>query len=228
MQSHTSLLVGPDIRSEGPVSLAQGVYGARGNLELVACDAVAGLWVFWFNADVGTDPLTTPDVPPGHWSGGLSFAPDDRYVDAQILQSTAGPDHLEVLALDIGGTLQSWYWSPGPGFQRRTRDAAEGVSRFAVAHDRGTLRLTVEDAAGITRHLVSPPSDHPVRTWLTSADGPALDVDATDAVVAAGIARDTIVPGTARAAVSIRGGGTDELTWREIGGGIRHLGIART
>ncbi|QKJ18273.1 hypothetical protein [Microbacterium hominis] len=227
MLSRSAIIVGPATATSGAVSLAQGVYGARGNLELVACDSADGLWVFWFNADLDTDPLATPDVPPGNWSAGLRFAAGRRYVDAQILQSSVGPDHLEVLALTSDGVLESWFWSPGPGFQRRVTDAATGVTRFAAAHDRGTLLVTVAATEGAKRHLVSPPRGYPSRAWVLTAGGPALDVDATAEIVAAGIAADEITPGTARAATSTRAGGTTELTWRDRDGAIRHLGVPR-
>lgn len=228
MLSCEPLLVGPDRPTAGAVSLAQGVYGARGNLELVACDPSDGLWVFWFNADLDTDPLETPDVPPGSWSAGLAFAAGHRYVDALILQSALGPDHLEVLALAEDGVLESWCWSPGPGFQRRSTDAATGVTRFGASHHEGTLRVTVEDAAGAISHLASPPDGYPSRAWLPALDGPGLPADATSRVVAAGVSPDAIEPGTARAAASRRHGGTTELTWRDSSGAIRHLAVPRT
>lgn len=217
--------VAPTIATSGPVCLVQGVYGARGNLELVACDPTDGLWVFWFNAGLDNDPPATPEVPPGHWSAGLRFAQGARYLDAQILQSALGPDHLEVLALADDGALHSWYWSPGPGFRRRVTDAAGGVARFSAAHDAGALRVTVADEAGAEHHLESTPQGYPDRAWHWAEDGPALDIDATAEVVAAGIDPACIQPGTARRASSSRAGGTTELTWRDAGGGIRHLGI---
>ncbi|MFF2371216.1 hypothetical protein [Agromyces sp. NPDC058110] len=227
MHSDSAAIIGDDRPTAGPVSLAQGVYGARGNLELLACDADDGLWVFWFNADLETDPLETPDVPPGTWSAGLHFADGCRYLDAQILQSTLGPDHLEVLALDDDGVLQSWYWSPGPGFQRRATDAATGVVRFAAAHAAGVLRLTVEGADGVAHHLVSTAAGYPERSWAPTATGAGLpdEASARAAIEAAGAATDGIAPGTARSATSTRDGGTTELTWRDGAGRIRHLGV---
>ncbi|KQZ85168.1 hypothetical protein ASD56_02025 [Microbacterium sp. Root166] len=207
------------------MSLVQGVYGVRGNLELLACDARDGLWVFWFNADLDTDPLETPDVPPGSWSAGLAFAAGHRYVDAQILQSALGPNHLEVLALTEDGVLQSWFWSPGPGFQRRVTDAATAVARFHATHDEGALFVTVERVDGARSHLVSCTSDYPSRGWFEAVDGPGFPEDAAGAVIDAGIASDTVQPGTARSASSTRDGGTTELTWRDASGAIRHLGV---
>jgi hypothetical protein len=222
--SADSTVVGPRRDTAGPVSLVQGVYGARGNLELVACDTRDGLWVFWFNADAADDPVGSPDVLPGSWSGGLDFAAGARYVDAVILQSTLGPDHLEVLALTDAGVLESWYWSPGPGFQRRQADAAAGVTRFAASHDLGTLTAVVETGAG-ARRIVSGPTGYPERAWTDAGPAASLPRDdaAQEALIAAGVDPATVEPGTARRAVSTRHGGTAELAWRDTAGRIHHL-----
>lgn len=223
MHSEIIMTVGGNRPIAGRVSLAQGIYGTRGNLELVACDATDGLWVFWFNADSADDPLDTPDVPPGHWSAGLAFASGSRYRDAQIVQSTLGPDHLEVLALTDAGVLESWYWSPGPGFQRRGTDAAVSVRRFRLAHRDGVLIADVEREDETTAVLTSGGEYYPRRIW-TATEGPAVvdDPSAEEMLRAHGIRE--AVEGTARAARSTRDGGTTELTWRDRGG-IRHLGI---
>ena len=84
------------------------------------------------------------------------------------------------------------------------------------------------DAAGVIRHLVSRPDGYPSRAWMPADDGPGLPDDATPAVVAAGVDADAIEPGTARAAASLRHGGTTELTWRDHEGAIRHLAVSRT
>lgn len=224
MLSEFITTVGANRPIAGRVSLAQGVYGARGNLELVACDATDGLWVFWFNADGPDDPLDTPDVPPGHWSAGLAFASGSRYRDAQIVQSTSGPDHLEVLALTDAGVLESWYWSPGPGFVRRGTDAAASVRRFRLAHRDGILTADVERQDGTTAVLTSGVEHYPQRIW-EAVDGVAVvdDPSAEEMLRAHGI--PDVVEGTVRAAHSTRDGGTTELTWRDRRGGIRHLGI---
>jgi hypothetical protein len=225
-QMHSEIIttVGAQHGTAGPVSLAQGVYGARGNLELVACDAVDGLWVFWFNADHADDPLDTPDVPPGHWSAGLAFAAGRRYVDAQIVQSALGPDHLEVLALTDGGVLESWYWSPGPGFQRRAADAAASVRRFRLTHRDGVLQAHLERRDGTGAVIESGVEDYPDREWRAVDRIPVIgDAQAAALLHARGIS--DVVEGTARAAHSTRDGGTTELTWRDLGGSIRHLGI---
>ncbi|WP_144876281.1 hypothetical protein [Microbacterium sp. 1.5R] len=224
MHSRNIIDVGPDVATAGPVGLAQGVYGARGNLELVACGAEEGLWVFWFNADDPDDAVTTPDVPPGTWSAGLGFAPGIRYLDAQIAQSALGPDHLEVLALTADHVLQSWYWSPGPGFRRRPVDAALGVARFRLAHDAGELRVAVQRTDGASATVSSPTVGYPDRYWHESEGSPTLDDDTALAMLAAhGILHAE--PRTARSARSTRDGGTTELTWRGADGIIRHLGI---
>lgn len=227
MHSFDPAVIGPDRSTAGPVSLAQGVYGARGNLELLTCDELVGLWVFWFNADLDSDPLETPDVPPGSWSAGLHFAAGARYRQADILQSTLGPDHLEVLACTDDGVLESWFWSPGPGFARRAAAVATGVQHFAASIDHGVLRVTVVTGTGSIVHLASDAVGYPDRRWERAADGPEPGSDhaALAALGAAGIAVDGIRAGTARLASSTRAGGTVEVTWRDAEGRIRHLGL---
>jgi len=224
IHSQEITVVGFERETAGPASLTQGVYGARGNLELVACDRADGLWVFWLNADDPDDPVTTPDVLPGHWSAGLAFAVGTRYVDGQIVQSPLGPDHLEVLALTDRGLLESWYWSPGPGFQRRDPAVTASVSRFrlTLVHG-GGLSAAVEHRDGTTTLLTSDGSEYPERRWR-AVDGPVVldDPLAAELLRTHGI-RDAF-EGTARAARSTRSGGTVELTWRDARG-IRHLGI---
>ncbi|WP_435748940.1 hypothetical protein [Microbacterium sp. PMB16] len=224
MLSENIRTVGADRPIAGRVSLAQGVYGTRGNLELVACDATDGLWVFWFNADAPDVPLETPEVPPGQWSGGLAFASGARYRDAQIVQSTLGPDHLEVLALTDVGVLESWYWSPGPGFQCRAVHAAASVRRFRLVHRDGILTADIERVDGTTAILTSGGERYPDRIWEAVDGTPDVDDPSADEMLRAHGIRD-VVEGTARAARSTRDGGTTELTWRDRDGGIRHLGI---
>jgi hypothetical protein len=227
MLSETITTVGRERPTTGPASLVQGVYGARGNLELLACDARDGLWVFWFNSDLASDPLETPDVPPGAWSGGLAFAQGARYRQAQILQSTLGPDHLEVLALREDGVLESWYWSPGPGFQRRAGHIADAVRRFAAAHDAGRLTLTLSGEDGEWA-MASGAEGYPDRVWAAADCGPGLD-DGTESIallIASGVSEDDIEPGSARASRTGRRGGTTELTWRDRDGALRHLGAS--
>lgn len=226
MLSETITTVGRERSTTGPASLAQGVYGARGNLELVTCDARDGLWVFWFNSDLATDPLETPEVPPGTWSAGLAFARGAGYRQAQILQSTLGPDHLEVLALRADGVLESWYWSPGPGFQCRAGHVADGVERFEAVHAAGRLTVTMDGEEGV-RVIASGSEGYPDRVWTAADNGPDLDAgtQAATLLVANGVSEGDIVPGSARASRSDRAGGTIELTWRDRQGALRHLGV---
>jgi len=220
-------VIGPGRGTTGAARPAQGVYGSRGNLELVACDDADGLWVFWFNSDHDSDPVAAPDVPPGTWSAGLHFAAGDRYTEAQILQSPLGPDHLEVLALDDGGTLQSWYWSPGPGFARRAADAATDVTRFttSIASD-GTLTVDYVDLGFAHRRAMSGTADYPERSWTVQSSESEPQYDADAEVAAAGIR--SLLPGTARAATSTRDGGMRELTWRDVDGTLRHVAVPLT
>lgn len=227
MHSEMTEIVGADRATAGPASIAQGVYGARGNLELLACDAVDGLWVFWFNADHDDDPLQTPEVPPGRWSAGLHFAAGARYVDAQIVQSPLGPNHLEVLALDAEGVLQSWYWSPEAAFTRRGTDAASDVARFRLGEpdDEGALRATTLGGDGRIRGFASAPLPYPERSWHPASAGPALDDErAVHRLGELGVLH-RVVPGTALSADSTRHGGTVELVWREHDGLLRHRDV---
>ena len=225
MLSEMITVIDPEGRTRGAVSLVQGAYGRRGNLELVACDRTDGLWVFWFNADLPTDPCDTPDVPAGTWSRGLPFATGARYAQAAILQSTLGPDHLEVLALRADGTLESWYWSPGPGFQRRATDVATGVARFAAAHADGRITAAVDGPEG-RRAVASTGETYPDRTWTTVGDGPRLGgEDALRLLAGAGIDPAGIVDGTVASAPSTRGGGATEIVWRDAEGRLLHVAV---
>lgn len=224
MLSPHPVVIAADRRTRGPASIAQGVYGRRGNLELLACDAEDGLWVFWFNADLDTDPVDAPDVPPGTWSNGLRFATGIRYLDAVILQSVLGPDHLEVLALTDEGELESWFWSPGPGFQRREGIVAAAVHRFVAEIEGGVISVTA-DADGRERHLRSDAEDYPRRTWADASDGPAIEDDehARRMLAQAGITQ--VGADTVRSTASTRCGGTDEIVWRDAAGELRHVGV---
>jgi hypothetical protein len=191
-------------RTAGPASLCQGVYGARGNLELIVPDAADGLWVHWFNSDLPSDPAASADVPPGTWSGGLRFATGRAYAAAVILQSPLGPDHLEVLSVTRNRELESWYWSPGPGFQRRGT-VVSGTDAIAatIAQD-GALDAAAR-VTGAWRRLVAGPEGYPERRWVDT--GP------------------TEAPPASRNAecVSTRNGGTLERVVREPDGVLVHL-----
>lgn len=230
MLSEQIAAVDPAQRTTGGATIAQGVYGARGNLELIACDQRDGLWVFWFNADCESDPPAAPDVPPGRWSSGLAFANGVRYRDAWIAQSPLGPDHLEALALRADGVLESWYWSPGPGFQRRTTPVAAGVAHFRAVHRDGSVAIELTDEAGRTRHLLSTPNGYPARTWreTRAAFAPADPAADLALLTAAGVDPATVVTDTVRSAASTRAGGTVELIWRDPAGRLHHLGVPRS
>lgn len=224
MLSDQAVVIGASRPTVGAAGAAQGVYGARGNLELVACDVADGMWVFWFNADLETDPIAAPDVPPGAWSGGLHCAAGMRYTAAQILQSHLGPDHLEMLALDDGGVLQSWYWSPELAFSRRPEDAARDVVHF-VAHEAadGTLAVDYQQRGAGRRRSVAGPDEYPMRSWVDSHCDEPFIADADASLQAVGIRN--FQPGTARVSHSTRNGGTREFTYRDAAGALRHLPV---
>lgn len=191
-------------RTTGPGSLTQGVYGARGNLELVVADAADGLWVHWFNSDLTSDPVAAPDVPPGTWSAGLRFAKGRAYAAAAILQSPLGPDHLEVVALTREGEVESWYWSPGPGFQRRDELVLWGADAVAARiDDDGTLEVDARVDGG-WQGFVATPEGYPARRWVArgAVDAPPTSLNAE--------------------CVSTRDGGTRERVFRDESGRLLH------
>src|SRR4051794_25762709 len=96
----------------GRMSLIQGRYGLRGNLELAYADAADGLWVHWRN----NDETPVGDVAPGAWSDGLHFAEGRRYGDVSLIQASRGPDFLELLAASED-SVDRWTWSPAAGFE---------------------------------------------------------------------------------------------------------------
>lgn len=142
--------------TQGRPGVAQGRYGAHGNLELVSCATDSGMWVGWFNND-STDKRSGAAI--GNWSGALRFGRGDRYLSCTITQVAAGPDFLEVLALTDTGQLRRHVWSPEPGFVdhgviasgvlafSRLIESADGRFHAAVADTQGTWMLTTADAA---------------------------------------------------------------------------------
>jgi hypothetical protein len=199
------LVIDDSGRTAGPASLAQGVYGSRGNLELVVADAVDGLWVHWFNSDLPADPETAPDVPPGTWSAGLRFAQGRAYAAAVILQSSLGPDHLEVVALTADGEVESWYWSAGPGFQLRTERVVWGAQGIAARIDAaGTLEVDARVDGG-WQGFSATPDGYPARRWI-----------ARGAVEAPPASANT-------ECLSTRNGGTRERVVRGPDGTLVHL-----
>ncbi|MBL3683167.1 hypothetical protein D3229_12575 [Leucobacter aridicollis] len=230
MHSLSILTVGPNHEGVGAPSLVQGVYGAVGNLELLSCDREDGLWVYWFNSDRESDPCETPDVPAGTWSAGLHFASGAAYAEAQIMQSSEGPNHLEVLALTRAGALESWFWSPGPGFQRRgtpawSRDGADRVEAFNAVISGGQVSVTVRTSHGTLRRLHSDTTRYPERHWEASATGPGLTDGWADLAKLRLVEPAEAIPSTAREASSTREGGMREVTWRGADGRVRHWGL---
>jgi len=233
MQSSSSsfpTVVAPQLITVGTPSLVQGVYGSRGNLELLACDPHDGLWVFWFNSDLPDDGEQSPDVAPGEWSGGLRFARGGAYTAAQILQGTLGPDHLEVLALADSGDLESWWWSPEQAFRRRPERVAAGVAAFEAAHGPdGVVEVVLHTSEGASLTVVGIPDVYPHRRWqssrraTTSLLGP--DAAALRLLASAGVDASEVEGGTVRVHASRRAGATHELSWRDDEGRIRHLGL---
>lgn len=130
----------------GRPGLAQGRYGAQGNLELVAPAVDEGLWVGWFNSDRYDDRST---VRSRSWSGALRFGRGRRYVSADVAQLEVGPDWLEVIALTDAGDLMRHVWSPQTGFveQPRLRSGVRDHSALVVGPD-GCHHLAVLDADG--------------------------------------------------------------------------------
>ena len=125
----------PDVA--GTPCITQGVYGERGNLELVAPDAKDGLWVFWYNGDAKDFQL---GARRGCWSGGLRFAQGFRYNGAAIVQSRHGPHWLEVVATS-DDRAQRFTWRPESGFTR-TDDSWRAIgSPAATETNEGVLLI---------------------------------------------------------------------------------------
>jgi hypothetical protein len=196
--------IGPERPTVGPPSLTQGVYGARGNLELVVADPIDGLWVYWFNADEADDP-GDPVVPRGDWSEGLRVAAGTRYTAGVLLQGELGPDHLELLALTAAGDVESWWWSPGPGFQRRPGTVVRGVALVARTRPGGMVEADVRGADGSWRRVASGPDGYPQRDWVSVGPVPGSEPDPDVATT-----------------VSTRRGGTLETVRRGPDGRLRH------
>lgn len=211
-------------RTRGVPGLVQGAYGAAGNLELVVPDHEDGLWVFWFNADPpGTEPVG--GIESGQWSAGLAFATGARYDAAAIHQTRRGPDFLEVIAA-TDGLVESWYWSPGPGFQRRG-GTIPGSGRLAIEETPSGFQFTVGD-----RLVTADASRYPELNLRAGGTAEAAPPDAVEdrsgiRVVATGerVVDGGVEPGSLATARSTRAGGTLELVWRDDSGELRHLGV---
>ncbi len=222
-QMHSSQRIVSPGGSTGPAPVAQGVYGERGNLELLVAHASDGLVVHWFNNDrPGSEPVS--GIAPGSWSAGLQFAHGTRYRAAQIAQSPLGPDHLEAIALTSRGELEHWTWSPEPGFVRHgTLASAVSDAELTVAAD-GALRIEVLTDRLERLTLDAAPEGYPARSWNSrAATGAVRNVDAALALVrAASIPLPTVSPRDLRVARSDREGGTLEVTWRDDDGHLVH------
>lgn len=133
--------------ARGRPGLAQGRYGAQGNVELVVPAVDDGLWVGWFNGDADDDRSTTRSRS---WSGALRFGCGRSYVSADITQLAVGPGWLEVVALTDNGELVRHVWSPEHGFveQPLLRTGVRDHSALVVAPD-GCHHLALLDHDGV-------------------------------------------------------------------------------
>lgn len=162
----------------GRPGLTQGVYGDRGNLELVAPAEDGGIWVFWFNADA-IDRRSGP--LPGSWSGGLHFAGVRPVRAVAITQVSQGPDFLEVIVLSDAGA-ERYYWTPAAGFI----DAgilipyARAVSALAVNADGSSFRLAAVSPAGEALRLTAQTASYPHLDWLIEPAGNASEAVVLD------------------------------------------------
>ena len=177
-QMTLQLLSQPLPAISGRPGLTQGVYGDRGNFELVAPAEGGGIWVFWFNADL-VDRRSGP--PPGSWSGGLHFAGTRRVRTVAITQVPQGPDFLEIMALSDAGA-ERYYWTPADGFI----DAgilipyARAVSALTVDADGSSFRLAAVSPAGEALRLTAQTTSYPHLDWLIEPAGNASEAVVLD------------------------------------------------
>lgn len=176
----------------GSVGIAQGAYGDRGNLELVAPDPDDGFWVFWFNGDAVEH---RSGAARGHWDAGLHVPTGSRLMSARISQVSFGPHFLEVVGRVETGSLHRWYWTPGHGFVAGgiiASAAGAKPARLVGSADR-LITMRVDDAG--VEVLTSGVERYPELSWHSShvpVDGIATSVDID---VAPGVAPD-ISPGS--------------------------------
>jgi len=121
--------------AHGRPAIFQGRYGSRGNLELFAPSPSGGITCCWFNSDHPEGPVTEPAIPAATWSSGLVFGKDFMYDAVAAIQTTAGPDFLEVAASGPDG-LHHWTWTPADGFTRTAAyDTGSGLPFIAETPD---------------------------------------------------------------------------------------------
>ncbi|MGW7276125.1 hypothetical protein ACWGH5_37135 [Streptomyces sp. NPDC054864] len=198
----------------GSPGLVQGRYGARGNLELVVPDPHDGLWVFWHNNDPeGPDAGPAPGPPPGCWSGGLHFAGGRRYTSAAVIQSTHGPDHLELLA-GTGAAVHRLRWSPEQAFTHEGTLPVRPAGAPALAEGAdGTLHAAVPLPGGGVARLTALPDVYPKLAWKVTA----MHRLPPSAVVSAAIAADGAFSAEPAVVAATRGG--ELLMWQGAGPG---------
>ncbi|MEU2657287.1 hypothetical protein ABZ615_18415 [Streptomyces sp. NPDC007325] len=205
----------------GSPGFAQGLYGTRGNLELVVPDPHDGLWVFWHNNDPegsGTDPV--PGPPPGCWSGGLHFAAGRRYTSAAVIQSVHGPDHLELLAGD-GNGVHRLRWSPEHAFTYEGMLPVRPAGPPALAEGRdGVPHAAVPLTDGGVARLTARTGSYPELGWEVTA----VHRVPSSAVVSAAIVADGAFASTPAVVASLNDGSL--LVWHGDAPG-RHLGSFR-
>jgi hypothetical protein len=162
----------------GRPGLAQGRYGAAGNLELVIPAVDDGLWVAWFN----NDPIESHiGAAVGRWSGVLRFATGHRYVSAKVTQVDSGPDFLEVVALTVDGQLRRHVWSPAAGFVDWGIVQTEVLASSSILQGDGSLQLVVVHRDGKVLLLrANPDQNYPFLSFreTRSGHGGVSDVDA--------------------------------------------------
>jgi hypothetical protein len=148
----------------GSPGLAQGAYGDRGNLELLAPAAGGGLWVFWFNAD---QTEHRRGAARGCWSGGLHVFGGHDVRLARISQVSAGPRFLEAVALTGDGSLHRLYWTPDDGFVDAGVIATGVVAASQIVEAEAALHLLAVTTDSRVLHLRASLDTYPSATWTT-------------------------------------------------------------
>lgn len=176
-------LADPTPAATGTPGTVQGGYGSRGNLELLIPAPDGGVTVCWFNSDRPEGPVVEPSIPAATWSAGL-HVPAGPCAAAAVVQTTAGPDFVEVVTSGPEG-LSRWTWSPGPGFEPTGRwPGAAGLPY--VAETPAGLVLGQATGRTVTRHRGARTEelllDEPARAVACDPDGTVLVVAGTQVV----------------------------------------------